>query len=68
MPSSDNQSAATPAADFTQTWRYKLGLAMIIGGNLGILVGVLLGFIGVGVGTGVGVGVGTGVGRILSTR
>ena len=37
------QSAATPAADFTKTWRYKVGLFMIIVGNLGIVGAVLLG-------------------------
>ena len=51
MTSSADQSAGTPAAEFTSTWRYKLGFAMIIGGNLGIVVAVLLGFMGLGAGT-----------------
>ena len=51
MTSSADPSRATAAADFTQTWRYKVGLGLIIFGNLGILLGVLLGFVGVGAGT-----------------
>ncbi len=38
MSSPDNQSTATPDTAFTKTWRYKIGLAMIIVGNLGILL------------------------------
>ena len=48
MASPDNQSTATPNADFTKTWRYKVGLFMFIVGNLGVLaampVGLALGF------------------------
>ena len=51
MTSSADLSEATPAADFTQTWRYKVGLGLIIFGNLGILLGVLLSFVGVGAAT-----------------
>ncbi len=51
MTSSHNQPEANPAADFTRTWRYKVGLFMIIVGNAGILVGVLRSFVGVGAGT-----------------
>lgn len=51
MTSPDNQSTATPDTDFTKTWRYKVGLTMIIVGNLGIVVAVLLGFMGLGAAT-----------------
>lgn len=40
----------TPA-DFTKTWRYKLGLSMIVIGNLGILGAVLLGMVGLSAAT-----------------
>ena len=46
-----DQSAATPAADFTKTWRYKVGLFMIIVGNAGIVGAVLMGFMGLGAAT-----------------
>ncbi len=42
MSAPENQSAATPAVDFTKTWRYKLGFTMIVVGNLVILLGMLL--------------------------
>jgi len=51
MSSSENKPAEKPATEFTRTWRYKVGLFMIIVGNAGILVGVLLSFVGVGAGT-----------------
>jgi hypothetical protein len=51
VTSSGSKSESTTAAEFTQTWRYKVGLFLIIAGNLGILVGVLLGFVGVGAAT-----------------
>ena len=35
----------TPA-DFTKTWRYKVGFLMIVVGNLGIVGAVLLGMVG----------------------
>ena len=48
MTSPDNQSTATPDTDFTKTWRYKVGLFMIIVGNVGVIaampVGLALGF------------------------
>ena len=40
MSASENQSTEKPAADFTKTWRYKVGLFMIIAGNLGILISI----------------------------
>ena len=51
MSASDNQSEATPAADFTRTWRYKVGLTMIIVGNLGILFALVMPALGAGAGT-----------------
>ena len=50
MTTTDNPS--TEAADFTKTWRYKLGLTMIVVGN-GALVGAVLlgGAIGLGAAT-----------------
>lgn len=47
----DSSTEATTTDDFTRTWRYKIGLTLIIGGNLGIVVGVLLGFFRVGAAT-----------------
>ena len=40
----------TPA-DFTKTWRYKVGLSMIVVGNLGIVGAVLLGMVGLSAAT-----------------
>ena len=51
MTSSDNPSEKASAADFTRTWRYKIGLTMIIVGNLGILIAMVLPAVGVGAGT-----------------
>ena len=52
MSAPENQSAATPAADFTKTWRYKVGFTMIVVGNLGMLFAIaVLPFLGVGAGT-----------------
>ena len=51
MSAPDNQSATTPAADFTKTWRYKLGFTMIVVGNLGILLGMVLSAFGAGAST-----------------
>jgi len=48
MNATRDQSAEPPASDFTKTWRYKVGLFMIIVGNLGILLGVVLGAVGFG--------------------
>ena len=46
MTESHAQSTQSPAQDFTKTWRYKVGLFMIIVGNLGIVAAVLLGLVG----------------------
>lgn len=51
MNATADQSGASPAADFTRTWRYKVGLFMIIVGNLGIVGAVLMGFMGLGAAT-----------------
>ncbi len=40
----------TPA-DFTTTWRYKVGFLMIVVGNLGIVGAVLLGMVGLSAAT-----------------
>jgi hypothetical protein len=48
MSATENPSIQNPGQDFTKTWRYKVGLFLIIVSNLDILVGVLLGFVGVG--------------------
>jgi hypothetical protein len=41
-------SAGKAPEDFTRTWRYKVGLFMIIVGNLGIVVALMLPLLGVG--------------------
>ena len=51
MTSPDNQATAIPDPDFTKTWRYKIGLTMIIVGNLGILSALAMPALGAGAGT-----------------
>jgi hypothetical protein len=51
MTSPDNQPTATPDTDFTKTWRYKVGLTMIIVGNLGILFALVMPALGAGAST-----------------
>ena len=52
MNASENQPTEKPAKDFTRTWRYKVGLIMIIAGNAGILFALaVLPFLGAGAGT-----------------
>ncbi len=51
MISQDTQHTETPDPDFTKTWRYKVGFAMIVVGNLCILIAMVLPAIGVGAGT-----------------
>ena len=50
MTSSQNPTQAAPTADFTKTWRYKLGFKMIVVGNLGILLGLVISAFGAGAG------------------
>jgi len=42
MTSPENQPKATSDSDFTKTWRYKAGLAMIVIGNLTILLALFI--------------------------
>ena len=51
MTVSDVQSETAPATDFTRSWRYKVGLTMIIVGNLGILAALAMPALGAGAGT-----------------
>ncbi len=51
MSATENKSTVQPTEDFTKTWRYKVGLFMIVVGNLGILTALMLPFVGVGAGT-----------------
>jgi hypothetical protein len=52
MNESKTQSAAATAEDFTRTWRYKVGLLMIIIGNAIIVLSALVfPFLGMGAGT-----------------
>lgn len=50
MSAPENQLESTPAVDFTRTWRYKVGLTMIIVGNLGILFALAMPALGAGAG------------------
>jgi len=50
MISPDNQTENTTDTDFTKTWRYKVGLTMIIVGNLGILFALFMPALGAGTG------------------
>jgi hypothetical protein len=51
MTTSDTQSTAAPDADFTKTWRYKVGFSMIVVGNLGILLAMFMPILGAGADT-----------------
>ena len=51
MTSPDKQSTATADTAFTKTWRYKVGLTMIVFGNLCILIAMALPALGIGAGT-----------------
>ena len=51
MTVSGTSSKQTTTEDFNKTWQYKVGLFLIIVGNLGILVGMSLGVFGVGAAT-----------------
>ena len=50
MTTPAEQSGATATADFTKTWRFEVGLFLIIGGHLVLLAGLLSPFIGAGAG------------------
>ena len=45
-----NQSKEKPSEDFSGTWRYKIGLTMIIGGHAILLAGVLSPMLGLSAG------------------
>ena len=51
MASPDNQSTASLDTGFTKTWRYKIGLSMIIVGHLGMLLALVMPALGIGAGT-----------------
>ncbi len=51
MSASENQPAEKLTEDFTRTWRYKVGLTMIVVGNLGILFALAMPALGAGAGT-----------------
>ena len=46
MSASENQSTEKLAEGFTRTWRYKVGLFMIVGGHVILLIGLVLPFLG----------------------
>ena len=46
MSASENQSTKKLIKDFTRTWRYKIGLGLIIIGNVGLVIGILLPLLG----------------------
>ncbi len=48
MNMSENQSTEKLAEGFTLTWRYKIGLSMIVGGHVILLIGLVLPFLGMG--------------------
>ena len=48
MTAPDNQAKATLDEGFTRTWRYKIGLTLIVGGHVILLIGALLPFLGMG--------------------
>ena len=51
MVTSENPSKELPAEDFTRTWRYKLGLGLIIFGHLILVMGILLPMLGLASGS-----------------
>ena len=48
MDTSEKQSTKTLAEGFTRTWRYKVGLTLIVGGHVILLIGLVLPFLGMG--------------------
>ncbi len=43
-----NQTTEKLAEGFTRTWRYKVGLSLIVGGHIILLIGLVLPFLGIG--------------------
>ena len=50
MNMSEDHATEKLAEGFTRTWRYKVGLFLIVGGHIILLIGVLLPFLGMGAG------------------
>lgn len=50
MNTTENHSREKLAEGFTRTWRYKVGLFLIVGGHIILLIGVVLPFLGMGAG------------------
>ena len=50
MTGSESTSPAKPDAAFTRTWRYKVGLSLIVVGHVILLSGLLLPMLGAGAG------------------
>ena len=48
MTTPDNQSTEKLGEGFTRTWRYKVGLTLIVGGHVILLIGLVLPFLGMG--------------------
>ncbi len=46
MSTPETRPENQPAEDFSRTWRYKIGLGLIIIGNVGIVIGLLLPVLG----------------------
>ncbi len=50
MSVQENQSTKKLVKDFTRTWRYKIGLSLIVFGNLALVIGLLLPLFGLAAG------------------
>jgi len=48
MTSQIKQSTGPLSTDFTRTWRYKIGMFLIVGGHVILLIGFILPFLGMG--------------------
>ena len=48
MKTAENQSTEKLAEGFTRTWRYKVGMFLIIAGHVILLIGLVLPFLGMG--------------------
>ena len=55
MNTAENPSKELPAEDFTRTWRYKIGLGLIIFGHVILVAGILLPMLGLASGSLAGV-------------